>query len=73
MTEPIHRALSETFATLARPQMRFERGLPEHERVLAAVRARDSEQAREAMRVHLLTVERYLREFGERGAATEAA
>ena len=73
MTEPIHRALSETFATLARPHMRFERGLPEHERVLAAVRAGDAGQAREAMRAHLLTVERYLREYGERDAGTEAA
>jgi DNA-binding FadR family transcriptional regulator len=73
MTEPIHRALSETFATLARPQMRFERGLPEHERVLAAVRAGDADRAREAMRAHLVTVERYLREYGEQLAGPEAA
>jgi GntR family transcriptional repressor for pyruvate dehydrogenase complex len=73
MTEPIHRALSETFAALARPQMRFERGLPEHERILAAVRAGDADGAREAMRAHLLTVERYLREFGEKVAGPEAA
>ena len=72
MTEPIHRALSETFATLARPQARFERGLPEHERILSAVRARDAGAAREAMRVHLTTVDRYLRELGER-AGTAAA
>jgi GntR family transcriptional repressor for pyruvate dehydrogenase complex len=73
MTEPIHKALSETFAALARPQMRFERGLPEHERILAAVRAGDADQARDAMRAHLLTVERYLREFAERAAGTAAA
>jgi GntR family transcriptional repressor for pyruvate dehydrogenase complex len=74
MTQPIHRALSETFAALARPHMRFERGLPEHERILAAVRAGDAAAAREAMRAHLLTVERYLREYSGRGAAaTEAA
>jgi GntR family transcriptional repressor for pyruvate dehydrogenase complex len=73
MTEPIHKALSETFAALARPQMRFERGLPEHERVLTAVRAGDGDRAREAMRAHLLTVERYLREFAERAAGTAAA
>jgi DNA-binding FadR family transcriptional regulator len=72
MTEPIHRALSETFSTLARPQLRFERGLPEHERVLAAIRAGDAAVAREAMRAHLLTVERYLREIGD-GAGTAAA
>ena len=73
MTEPIHRALSETFAALARPQMRFERGLPEHERVLAAVRARRSEEAREAMRAHLVTVERYLREYAGRPSGHEVA
>jgi GntR family transcriptional repressor for pyruvate dehydrogenase complex len=73
MTEPIHRALSETFAALARPQSRFERGLPEHERVLAAVRDRDPERAREAMLAHLLTVERYLREYAERATGTAAA
>ena len=73
MTEPIHRALSETFGALARPNVRFERGLPEHERVLAAVRAGDADQAREAMRAHLLTVERYLREYAKRDAGTEAA
>jgi DNA-binding FadR family transcriptional regulator len=72
MTEPIHRALSETFATLARPQARFERGLPEHERILAAVRAGDPDAARDAMRAHLMTVERYLRELGDR-AGTAAA
>lgn len=74
MTQPIHRALSETFAALARPHMRFQRGLPEHERVLRAVRAGDPDEAREAMRAHLLTVERYLREYSRRGAsATDAA
>jgi DNA-binding FadR family transcriptional regulator len=74
MTQPIHRALSETFAALARPRMRFERGLPEHERILEAVRAGDPAEAREAMRAHLLTVERYLREYSQRGtAATDAA
>ena len=72
MTEPIHRALSETFATLARPQARFERGLPEHERILSAVRARDAGEAREAMRAHLMTVDRYLRELGERAGSAAA-
>ena len=72
MTEPIHRALSETFSALARPQLRFERGLPEHERVLAAIRAGDAAVAREAMRAHLMTVELYLRELGD-GSGTAAA
>ena len=71
MAEPIHAALSATFAELARPQLRFERGLPEHERILAAIRAGDAAAARLAMREHLLTVEGYLRErtAAEGGAA----
>jgi GntR family transcriptional repressor for pyruvate dehydrogenase complex len=72
MTEPIHRALSETFSTLARPQLRFERGLPEHERILAAVSGGDGAAAREAMRAHLMTVERYLRELGDAAGAAAA-
>jgi GntR family transcriptional repressor for pyruvate dehydrogenase complex len=63
MTEPIHRALAATFGALARPRMRFERGLPEHGRILDAIRAGDSDDARDAMRAHLLTVEGYLREY----------
>jgi DNA-binding FadR family transcriptional regulator len=69
MTEPIHRALAATFGALARPRMRFERGLPEHERILAAIRAREPERAREAMRAHLLTVEGYLQEYSAAAAA----
>ena len=65
MAEPIHRALSATFAALARPQTRFERGLPEHARILEAIRGGDSAGARLAMRQHLLTVEGYLRELTE--------
>jgi DNA-binding FadR family transcriptional regulator len=62
MAEPIHAALSATFAELARPQLRFERGLPEHERILDAISAGNPDGARHAMREHLLTVESYLRE-----------
>ena len=62
MAEPIHRALTATFAALARPQTRFDRGLPEHARILAAITDGDAEGAREAMRAHLLTVEGYLSE-----------
>jgi GntR family transcriptional repressor for pyruvate dehydrogenase complex len=64
MAEPIHRALSATFGALARPQTRFERGLPEHARILEAIKAADPAAARLAMREHLLTVEGYLRERG---------
>jgi DNA-binding FadR family transcriptional regulator len=63
MTAPIHRALATTFGALARPQRRFERGLPEHERILEAIAAHDQDGARTAMRDHLLTVEGYLREY----------
>src|ERR671914_736914 len=61
MTVPIHRALSTTFAPLARPEHRFERGLPEHERILRAIQAGDPEEARSAMRDHLVTIEGYVR------------
>jgi GntR family transcriptional repressor for pyruvate dehydrogenase complex len=73
MTEPIHRALSATFGALARPRMRFERGLPEHGRILEGIRGGDAPAAREAMRAHLLTVERYLREYAERTTTARAA
>lgn len=70
LAEPIHRGLSTTFAALARPQTRFERGLPEHERILEAIRAGDREAACAAMRAHLLTVEGHLRDRAPEGAAT---
>jgi GntR family transcriptional repressor for pyruvate dehydrogenase complex len=66
MTAPIHRALATTFGAVARRQGRFERGLPEHERILEAIAGRDPEGARAAMRDHLLTVEGYLREYAAR-------
>jgi GntR family transcriptional repressor for pyruvate dehydrogenase complex len=66
MTEPVHRALAAARRPLARPGRRLERSLPEHRRILAAIAARDPDEARAAMRDHLLTVERYLREYAER-------
>src|SRR5215470_6091080 len=63
MTEPVHRALAAARRPLARPEHRLERSLPEHRRILAAIADRDEESAREAMRDHLLTVERYLSEY----------
>jgi GntR family transcriptional repressor for pyruvate dehydrogenase complex len=56
---------------LARPAYRRTRALPEHEAILAAVRAGDADAAREAMRAHLDTVERYLYEHA-RGVARAA-
>ena len=74
MTEPVHRALAAARRPLARPEHRLERSLPEHREILAAIAARDADAARAAMRAHLLTVERYLREYAEdpeRRARTE--
>jgi DNA-binding FadR family transcriptional regulator len=65
MTEPIHRALAEARRPLARPEHRFERSLPEHKRILAAIADRDADEARAAMGDHLVTVEGYLREYAE--------
>jgi DNA-binding FadR family transcriptional regulator len=53
---------------LARPAHRRTRAIPEHEAILTAVRARDEPAAREAMRVHLDTVEHYLHEHARRVA-----
>ena len=63
MTEPVHRALAAARVPLARPEQRVARGLPEHRRILSAIAAGDPEEARAAMRDHLLTVERYLQEY----------
>jgi GntR family transcriptional repressor for pyruvate dehydrogenase complex len=63
MTEPVHRALAAARRPLARPEHRLERSLPEHRRILAAIADRDPAGARDAMRHHLLTVERYLSEY----------
>ena len=63
MTEPIHRALATAMPKLARPQLRFERALPEHKRVLDAIAGGVPDEARAAMRTHLNTVEKYLREY----------
>jgi DNA-binding FadR family transcriptional regulator len=63
MTEPIHRALATARRPLARPELRLERSLPEHRRILSAIAAGDPLEARAAMADHLSTVEGYLREF----------
>jgi DNA-binding FadR family transcriptional regulator len=63
MTRPIHAALADAVPALARPDTRFERALPEHKRILAAIVARDPAAARDAMREHLRTVEGNLREY----------
>src|ERR671932_410370 len=49
LTEPIHRALSAARRPLARPDHRFDRSLPEHERILRAVARGDAAGARRAM------------------------
>jgi len=70
MTEPVHRALAAARRPLARPEVRLARSLPEHQRILTAIAARDAVGAREAMREHLLTVEGYLREYAAEAAPT---
>jgi GntR family transcriptional repressor for pyruvate dehydrogenase complex len=69
MTEPVHRALAAARRPLARPELRLERSLPEHRRILAAIADGDPVAARAAMRDHLLTVERYLSEYAAGSAA----
>jgi GntR family transcriptional repressor for pyruvate dehydrogenase complex len=74
MTEPVQRALAEARRPLARPEHRFGRGIPEHERILAAIADRDAHESRAAMGDHLLTVEGYLREYADAaGETTQAA
>ena len=68
MTEPVHRALAAARRPLARPELRLERSLPEHRRILAAIADGNPDEARAAMRDHLLTVERYLSEYTEQTA-----
>jgi DNA-binding FadR family transcriptional regulator len=65
MTAPIHRALGEARRPLARPELRLERSLPEHRRILSAIASADADEARAAMRDHLATVEGYLREYAD--------
>jgi DNA-binding FadR family transcriptional regulator len=72
MTEPVHRALAAARRPLARPELRLERSLPEHRRILAAIAARDPDAARAAMRDHLLTVEHYLSEYAAASAPAGA-
>ena len=62
----IHDALLAARYPLARPAYRRERAIPEHEAILDAVRNRDAEAARSAMRAHLDTVEGYLRQHARR-------
>jgi GntR family transcriptional repressor for pyruvate dehydrogenase complex len=62
LVDRLHAALLVARHALAQPRFRVERALPEHRRILEAVSAGDPEEARSAMRDHLDTVARYLRE-----------
>jgi DNA-binding FadR family transcriptional regulator len=73
MTEPIQRALISALGPLARPQCRVERALPEHERILSAILARDTDEVRSAMQDHLQTVESYVGEYERQRTARDAA
>lgn len=63
LVDRIHSALLLARFPLARPQYREERALPEHRRILEAIVARDSEEARAAMSDHLDTIAGYLAEL----------
>ena len=67
---PLQAALCTARHPLARPELRHERGLPEHRRILAAVAQGDPEAAREAMEAHLDTVEAYLRDYADLARTT---
>jgi GntR family transcriptional regulator, transcriptional repressor for pyruvate dehydrogenase complex len=58
-------ALCTARRPLARPELRHDRGLPEHQRILTAVAQGDPDAARTAMEAHLDTVEAYLRHYAE--------
>jgi DNA-binding FadR family transcriptional regulator len=77
LVQRLHSALLTARYPLARPEYRVERALPEHQRILAAIESGDAQEARDAMRDHLETVEGYLREHastkGARSAAASAA
>jgi DNA-binding FadR family transcriptional regulator len=74
LVERIHSALLLARFPLARPQYRQERALPEHRRILAAVTAKDPDEARAAMSDHLDTIARYLDEHrGRRRTRRRAA
>jgi DNA-binding FadR family transcriptional regulator len=60
LAERIQSALLIARLQLARPQYRQERALPEHKRILAAVKAGDRAEARQAMSDHLDTIAGYL-------------
>jgi GntR family transcriptional regulator, galactonate operon transcriptional repressor len=62
-TDALRPALCTARRLLARPHLRDERGLPEHQRILAAVAQGDVDAARTAMAAHLDTVESSLREY----------
>jgi DNA-binding FadR family transcriptional regulator len=73
LAERIHAALLVARYPLARPQHRVERALPEHRRILAAVEVHDAEEARAAMRDHLDTAAKYLREGARRARRRSVA
>jgi DNA-binding FadR family transcriptional regulator len=63
MLAPLCRALAAARRPLPGPGQRIERSILEHRRILTAVAGRDPDEARVAMRDHLVTVEHRLREY----------
>jgi len=66
MTQPLHRALAAAARTLE-PEGDLQRRQAEHRRVLAAIAARDPEEARAAMAAHLEAGSAALRRRAGRG------
>jgi DNA-binding FadR family transcriptional regulator len=62
MLAPLWRALGAVRGPMARPERRLEHSIPEHRRILDAIVNGDVDEARGAMRDHLVSVERDLRE-----------
>lgn len=69
--DPLQAALCTARRPLARPGLRRDRGLPQHQRILAAVAQGDAAGARRAMAEHLDTVESYLREYADSARDSE--
>jgi len=63
---PLHRALSRARPPVPQYAQGVERSLPERRRVVTAIADRDADEARAAMRDHLVAVERELREYAGR-------
>ncbi len=63
LTEPVQRAYMLARGPVAHRELRLNRTLPEHRKILDAIAAGDPERARAAMDAHLDSVTEYVEEF----------